>query len=382
MDDLLRKLSREECLETAFADDLAIVVEADSRSDLERLGMNALRLASEWGGRVCVPISTRKTECMLLKGKLSVNRPPCIKLNGRGIPYAKSVKYLGITFGEGMNFRPHFLKMRSKMLCCVSGFRRILKKEWGLDRGSFGVIYNGLFVACMSYGAGVWYDCLKSDHMRALINRCQRVVLHASLNVCRTVSTEAMQVLHGQLPWDLECVLRGTLSRFRRGIALAEGSPVTSDELVRLSRKQKTQLISTKLFDTWQSRWECSAKGRQTFRFIRNVRFASGHRGFSPGLHLSYLLTGHGSMGEFLHKRGLSVSEACLCGAPVESVDHLISECSLYGDIRDLDAFGVSVDPRGNLEVGAVLNAKETYDRLNDFAVAVFTRRSRLVNAT
>lgn len=35
---------------------------------------------------------------------------------------------------------------------------------------------------------------------RELINRCQRVVMYTCLSVCRTVSTEAIQVYMGGLP--------------------------------------------------------------------------------------------------------------------------------------------------------------------------------------
>ena len=56
--------------------------------------------------------------------------------------------------------------------------------------------------------------------MRKLLNKCQRVVLYASFNICRTVSTETMKVLHGELPWDLECMRKGILSPHRKGIDL------------------------------------------------------------------------------------------------------------------------------------------------------------------
>ena len=380
MDELLGELSHEECHVTAFADDLMIIIEADARIELERLGNRALHVVNSWGTRVCVPVSQRKTVCMLLKGHLASSRPPCIRLNGHGIAYSKCVKYLGIMAGERMCFRPHFIQIKRKMLKCISGLKRVLRKELGLNRGSFGIVYTGLFVACMSYGASVWYDCTKYDYTRALLYKCQRVVLYAGLNVCKTVSTEAMQVLHGALPWDLECTRRGILSRFRMGIPLLDTDPVTRDDLVNLNRKDRIQLVTDRMFDKWQVRWDACEKGRGTFRFIQDVKYVSTCEYFSMGLCLGYILTGHGSMGEYLHKRGLTEMAACICGAQVENVDHLLSECVLYQDLRDLNACGITVDERGTIHVGSALSTQVTYERLNEFAIAVFNRRTILMN--
>ena len=51
----------------------------------------------------------------------------------------------------------------------------------------------------------------------ALLNRCQRMVLYAYLNVCRTVSTESMHILMGASPWDLECERRGVMCMLKNG---------------------------------------------------------------------------------------------------------------------------------------------------------------------
>src|SRR5262249_28320166 len=136
------QLGGEECVETAFADDLLILVEADSRAELERLGQRALEMTDGWGDRVRVSVSEKKTVCMLLKETLSDSRPPCVKRKGHGIPYVKSVTYLGLTFGERFDFKPHFVRVREKILGLVGELRRVLRKEWGLDRRSFGVIYT------------------------------------------------------------------------------------------------------------------------------------------------------------------------------------------------------------------------------------------------
>ena len=65
----------------------------------------------------------------------------------------------------------------------VGQMRRVLKSEWGMRKRAVRIIYKGLFVACVLYGASVWCDMIKYEYARVLLNRCQRMVLYACLNV-------------------------------------------------------------------------------------------------------------------------------------------------------------------------------------------------------
>lgn len=379
INDLLLALEREQHFVVAFADDLNILIEADCRSELERLGNHCLSMCSEWGNKVGVMVSLDKTECILLKGKLSLNRPPNIKLNGRSIRYVTQAKYLGLVVGERMHFRPHLEYIRTKIVGLVGCFRRVLRKEWGLGKKAFRILYKGLFVACMSYGASIWFRTLKFSFAQNLLNRGQRQLLYCGLNVCRTTSTDAMQVLYGELPWDLEVTRRGLLTEFRKNIAPVDGDPITREELAGLNVKECKELIETKMFEVWQRRWDESSKGRLTYEFIPDVKFVRAHESFNPGLHLTYLLTGHGSMNEFLHKRNLCHTSECMCGAPVEDAKHILGECVLYHDLRNLNACGLRY-VSGVLNVSGALETLQTYQELCQFATAAFSRRRELMN--
>lgn len=100
------------------------------------------------------------------------------------------------------------------------------------------------------------------------------------------------------------------------------------------------KVISARLYDVWQRRWDVCDKGRVTYGFIRNVRFANECCEFEPSIWLSYILTGHGSMNGFLYKRGLSENERCACGAECEDWKHILVEYSLYEDVGKLNEWG------------------------------------------
>ncbi|KMQ89014.1 reverse [Lasius niger] len=181
------------------------------------------------------------------------------------------------------------------------------------------------YASCVKY-LGVW-----------------RVVLSACLNVCRTVSTAAMQVLMGGLPWDLECVRRGVCYKIKNGLSMSEHNVVSDDDLREKSVDECVRMVSDRLYEVWQKRWDECENGRVTYEFIKNVRFAEECSMFEPSLWLGFILTGHGSLNGFLYERGLSKYESCACGAECEDWKHVLVECPLYEDVRNLCEWGVTV---------------------------------------
>lgn len=134
LDPLLRKLTEIGAQVIAYADDLILLVEGNSRNEIERTPQMFLDVIYDWTKCQGLTLSQTKTEMILLsdlsKGlsgkamttavpckrkkrtQLAGNmtgslvktgkggkRPPAIKIEGKGIRYADTVKYLGLTIG-------------------------------------------------------------------------------------------------------------------------------------------------------------------------------------------------------------------------------------------------------------------------------------------
>ena len=133
----------------AYADDVLLLVEANSRGDLESISTVNVDRVSEWSNQVGVNVSVNKTFSMLLKGKLAESRRPIIKLqNMVSIKYVKEVEYLGVAIGERMNFLNYLTMLKKKLLPLAGAMRRITRKEWGRKKKATSTIYNGLLTAC------------------------------------------------------------------------------------------------------------------------------------------------------------------------------------------------------------------------------------------
>ena len=378
MDPLLRLLGRSYKL-CAYADDLLILVEGQSRTELENKGAEVMRDVCDWGDRAGVEVAMDKTEIMLLKGRLSQGRPPIIRSGNVSLRYATQVKYLGIMVGERLNFLVHLSYVRDKLTAVVGKVRRILRSDWGLSRRAVRTIYGGLFVACATYGSPVWYETVMSVVGRNKVLSCQRVAMLGCMPVCRTVSTDALQVLLGVAPLDLEVIRRAIIFKIKKGLPLLGHDWISANDLANGDVRQNKALLDECLVSRWRTRWTDSTKGRVTYDFIRDADFVRERPDFGFGLSLGFILTGHGSLNAFLHKRGLSDTPDCGCGRGQEDVGHILTECPYYDNIRDLDGMGITHTGAG-WDYSRVLEDDRTFRRLGEFARAVFNRRRQLLS--
>lgn len=380
MDELLNELERNEGIVCAYADDLLLVIEGDSKADVGMNGTRLLGIVQNWGETVEVPVSIDKTSQILLKGFLDVNTPPRILLYDRCVKYESNVKYLGVWMSERMNFRIHVNKLKDKMVNVVHSMQRVMRTDWGLSKRSLMIVYTGLFLPCIAYGASVWGGCLRHQTNRQKLASLQRVAIYACIGVCRTVSTEAMQVLLGVPPLDLVVKKLATLTRVRKGWNMNAECYLNDDEVTGANGLKKCkEMIDEKVLNEWQARWDECDKGRVTFKFIKDVSFSMYCKGFKPSMNLLFILTGHGSLNEFLHKRGLSETSACDCGAPFENWEHVLLECVLYLEYRNLDSMGVVLtrndDDEWVVDVSRVLETKDRFDAISEYVLKVFADR-------
>lgn len=376
MESLLQRLEPH-CGFSAFADDLLLFVEGRSRSELESKGEHLMSVVGAWGVEVGVAVSTSKTAIMLLKGRLSRSRPPMVRFAGAGLPYVQRYRYLGITVGERLSFLPHITSLRDRLTGVVQALARVLRTDWGLSPRATRTIYVGLMMPCALFGASVWYRAVNRSARRHLMS-CQRRILLGCLPVCRTVSTVALQVLAGAPPLDLAATRVAIRTKLRKGYPLEEDEWLYGEDLSGLSWTHKMARLDECLLSAWQRRWDNPEEhGRVTHRFLPDVSFVFSERDFGFSLRAGFLLTGHGSLNAFLHKRGLSETPACLCGASSEDWQHVLCDCPLYADLRDLNGLGVR-RINGVWDVSGVLQAPETRRLCMRYAGSLFQRRLEL----
>lgn len=370
MNGLLVELENSGVKHAAYADDLLLIVEGNSRIGIEQSAMAAVQYAVQWGARVGVEVSFKKTEALMLHGNFNIARMPIILAQGERIRFVRRLKYLGIWVSEGFRFESHLREIGIKLAKVLVPLKRVLKNQWGLKRKATNTWVKGLLTPIVMYGSPVWYHTVQKTTGAQVIASIQRSVLYACLRVCRTVSTEAMQVLMNQTPWDLEAIRHAVRYKIRKGLSMKTGDLLTDAE----AEHRGFEVLDGKVKECWQNRWNTSEKGRVTHQFIGVVGLLSAVS-FDPPTSAGFLLTGHGSLNSFLHQRNIEdVESSCRCGSQNEDWKHVLAECPMYADLRNLSEMGIS-DVDGKLDVTGVLANKRTYDAFSTYAIAAFRRR-------
>jgi len=113
----------------AYVDDLAILIRANSRREIEGLGTKVIHKIENWCTLCKLKISAAKTIAMTVKGKFNRERPPMFKIDSINIKYGSEIRYLSLILDERLNFVQHDKYLRNKLINLVMSIRRIARKK-------------------------------------------------------------------------------------------------------------------------------------------------------------------------------------------------------------------------------------------------------------
>lgn len=378
MDELLLKIERnfdENAAEVvAYADDLAFLIKANSRREVEEIGQRILQFLKEWCELYKLRVSTAKTTAMLLKGKLHRNRLPILKIDNKNVVYKSECKYLGLIIDDKLNFVMHAKFLRSKMVNFVMSVRRVARERWGIKRHIVDVLYNSVVLPIVTYGAAGWYDRTGHSLVGRNLLAAQRSILLVLSRACRTCATASLQVISGKPPLDLEVTRRGIIAKLKRNKSIIWKNykfrrRVAEEEFLDLDLDLEIEKLNTEIEREWQRRWFLEKRGRETYNFIKNVSFVRENGWFRPSREVTYLITAYGPINATLFDRGISEEENCYkCGVR-ETVDHILFDCDLYQDLRD-NWLNVQKNEKHKL----IIN-EEMYVSFSEYARCIFEKR-------
>ncbi|XP_070170902.1 fatty acid synthase-like [Polyergus mexicanus] len=258
-DDLLKLLEGSNILFAAYADDLVVIVNDNSRKDIEVEGQRAVSLITDWCKFAMLQVSERKTEAIVLKSNAIVrnpigrrgedrpdrkrknnrrivdfvNRPPTIKINNAKIRFRETVRYLGVHLDRCMKVKSHCQKLSSKT----------------------GLLFGKL------------------------------------------ASWESLCVVAGMTPVDV--LLKEYVARYnaRKGLTAEIGNTIIPAEI---EKKESFERIREEAINMWQTKWSSSMKGRTTFAFFKDIRQRLATRSLETNHWSTQALTGHGDFRERL----------------------------------------------------------------------------------
>lgn len=179
-----------------YVDDKAVIIQANTKAELERKGASTVAVLSEWSKRVKLKLAPDKTHLMLLKGSLNMRSPPVIRIDGFTIKAPPTLTYLGVKMTAQLRFRANAHYICVKIPATIASIRAVSGPTWGTSYRTRRIYYKALSESVMLYAAPAWTHSLGAVDWRVL-ERAQRSALLAVTQAYRTVSTDALQIIAG-----------------------------------------------------------------------------------------------------------------------------------------------------------------------------------------
>ena len=189
----------------AFADDLLVMIRAESIGEAENNANIELNKIASWARDNKIKYNEEKSKVMLLtRRKRKEQRNVAVYLNNKAIPQVQKLKYLGIIFDYKLTFRDHINYITEKCTKLIFVLAKSAKINWGLGHEALRTIYVGGILPLLLYGAPVWIKAMEKEKYKKKVSRVQRLINIKMAKAYRTVSSEALCVLTGTTPIHLK----------------------------------------------------------------------------------------------------------------------------------------------------------------------------------
>lgn len=307
-----------------YADDISVVVSANSRAELEQKANNTLTVMNMWCQKYKLNIAPAKTLYMLVKGNLQ--RDPIIRLENKTISRKKTARYLGIHLDDKLSFLHHIRTVTDKAVKVLHKLARINTTEYRMPLYMIKTYYYAVYESTVSFGSSIWAHRLRLSTYVTAARGGQRNVLLRLSGAFGTTSTEALCVVLGTFPVDISIRYRAANYWLKRGRP-DKVRDITGEELPTKLHLKRWRIT------TWQEQWDASTKGRRVYSFFPNIAERLKMKHADPGKGMVHFLTGHGPYPTYLQRLYPDRGDLCACGQ-LGTPEHVVLSCSKY-DMRE-----------------------------------------------
>lgn len=359
-DGVLRMRLEEGLCTVAYADDLAVIIEADSPDEVVRKGNVAMEQIAKWMRENGLELAPQKTEMVILKGRRRKNRELIRLSMGETIIETKRmVKYLGVHLDDNLSFGKHIERVCAKAERLVGALNRLLPNVKG-PKEEKRRVYAGVVESIMLYAAPIWQGGVGIARYRRMMEGVQRKAIIRAISAYRTIATEGAQVIGGRIPIDLMVEERARIY----------GNAGENRRLVRLEERRET-------LRKWQMRWraEAAITARWTRKIIPDVVawVQCNHR--RTNYYLTQVLSGHGCFKEYTHRIGKEMTNRCEYCGEMDDVEHTVFRCVRWeGERNRLQVeIGERIDTANMVSI--MMERKEYWEKIMGYIITIMRKK-------
>ncbi|XP_015794765.1 uncharacterized protein LOC107371247 [Tetranychus urticae] len=199
---LLERLQAVGAKATAYADDITILIEADSHENYKKQFDKIINMAEEWSNEVELEFAKDKTELLVIKGKNIDDITIYEHLIQLKIKH--QVKILGI-YVDAKQLWTHQIKQAAiKALKVTQLMKAICCRGYGISKNLANLIYKMVYVPIVSYGAEIWGKALEKKHNAKILKASQKSIITNLLGAYRNNNISDLLILSNLTGIDIE----------------------------------------------------------------------------------------------------------------------------------------------------------------------------------
>ena len=324
-----------------YADDLCLATQSHEFKTIEDRLSTSLKTLTQYYEENSLNANPGKTQvCAFHLNNQQAARKLNLSWNGKILENNSFPVYLGVTLDRTLSFAHHVKKVKGKVAARNNLLGKLANSKWGSDPKTLRTTALALCYSSAEYCSPVW---ARSSHAKKLDTELN--------NSCRTITgtlrptpLPAIYRLSGIAPPHIR---RDTQCRVHKYKQESDPRhPLHDYDTPKRRLKSRHSFMSTEesvhpdhagiyRLHAWQE-WDS---------LPTNDAIQSPTEELPPGIKLprrqwvtlNRARAKVGKTGQNMHRWGLSPSEQCACGHPTQTMEHILSECSLGPTCSDND---------------------------------------------
>lgn len=186
-----------------YADDTAAITASMNAAHARNLAQQALDVTSAYYRRWLLQNNAGKTAVMIF-GKGSRRRPPCLTQDGTPIPWTSALKYLGVVLDPQLSFAKHVRETVRKARQARGALLPLVRCRGSLAPDLKLRLYNTCLRPILTYASPIWRPYLSRTSWETL-QRFQNISVKHSQGLTKFASTTGVHEATGQKYFQRFC---------------------------------------------------------------------------------------------------------------------------------------------------------------------------------
>ena len=325
-----------------YADDLCLAFQSNSFDTIERKLSDALKDLDAYYKRNFLNANPDKTQVHAFHLKNhQARRELNITLNNKKLKNDSFPVYLGVTLDRTLSFREHTRKVKKKVATRNNLLSKLANSYWGANPQTLKQTALALNYSAAEYCSPVWERSCHSHNVDTELNQTCRIITGA----LRPTPLPVLYRLAGIAPPNIRRAAHSKAQKYKQENDIRH--PLYGHQVVRQRLKSRRSFMTIKNLNPMDSTTYRLGHWREIDNYPPSGAIQNPCESLPEGTNLcrrdwvtlNRARAGVGRTGDNLRKWGLAPSAECLCGHPYQTMQHILTDCSLGPVCSDLDLF-------------------------------------------